>query len=152
MEHPTTRTTVTVLPDAIRAWRAERQLSQAALADRAGISEGFVAQIETGRRQPSPTNLAAIAQALGVKVNAIALVTSPEPPRPPAVFTELHHADHRSIEDLVDAAARALGSGDVDVIVNCADRAQSEDLYWRLRSRKVPTGRLVRTAPQLVGA
>lgn len=65
---------VTVLPQALKAWRGERHLSQAALAELAGISEGLIAQIETGRRQPGLTNLIAIAAVLRVDPRALALV------------------------------------------------------------------------------
>lgn len=65
---------VTVLPQALKAWRGERHLSQAALAELADISEGLIAQIETGRRQPSLTNLLGIASALKVNPLALAIV------------------------------------------------------------------------------
>lgn len=67
---------VTVLPKGLRAWRAERGLSQAQLASATGhqVSEGLIAQIETGRRQPGLTNGRAIASALGVDLEAFAIV------------------------------------------------------------------------------
>lgn len=63
-----------MLPDAIKAWRTERSLSQMELARLAGCSEGLIAQIETGRRQPGLKNALGIAAALGVKLTAIAIV------------------------------------------------------------------------------
>lgn len=65
-----------MLPAALKAWRKERGMSQAALAAATNhqVSEGLIAQIETGRRQPGLENGKAIAAALGVDVAAIALV------------------------------------------------------------------------------
>lgn len=65
---------VTVLPDALKAWRKERQMSQAELATPAKCSEGLIAQIETGRRQPGLINAINIARALGVPLGAIAII------------------------------------------------------------------------------
>lgn len=68
------RRQVTFLPKALPAWRRERGMSQAALAKRAGVSEGLIAQIETGKRNPGLGNALQIAEALGVEINAIAHV------------------------------------------------------------------------------
>jgi len=65
---------VTTLPIALKEWRRERAMSQATLASRAGVSEGLIAQIETGRRQPGLTNLMAIAEALRVDPHALAII------------------------------------------------------------------------------
>ena len=65
---------VSVLPDGIKAWRGERKMSQMDLARAAGCSEGLIAQIETGRRQPGLENAVAIADALGVKLSAFAVI------------------------------------------------------------------------------
>jgi transcriptional regulator with XRE-family HTH domain len=65
---------VDVLPGAIKAWRAERKMSQADLAKAARCSEGLIAQIETGRRQPGLVNADNIAKALGVNLSAIGRV------------------------------------------------------------------------------
>lgn len=65
---------VTLLPKALQAWRKERQWSQATLAKKAGVSEGLIAQIETGRRQPGIENALALASAIGVDIGAICFV------------------------------------------------------------------------------
>lgn len=62
---------VRLLPKAIKAWRKQRELSQMDLARAAGCSEGLIAQIETGRRQPGLTNAVGIARALGVELGAL---------------------------------------------------------------------------------
>lgn len=69
-----TKSAVTVLPRAIKAWRAERRLSQEGLAAKAQMSAGMIALIETGRRQPGIGNLLAIAAALDVEPEALAII------------------------------------------------------------------------------
>lgn len=69
---------VTVLPDGMVAWRNERKLSQEALARAAKVSEGLVALIETGRRQPTYGNAIRLADALGIPLRAFALVHAGE--------------------------------------------------------------------------
>jgi transcriptional regulator with XRE-family HTH domain len=52
----------------IRAWRLRRDLTQAALAERAGLSHIFVAKVEGGERLPSWPTLERIARVLHVTV------------------------------------------------------------------------------------
>jgi transcriptional regulator with XRE-family HTH domain len=55
----------------IREARDGRGLTQEVLADKVGISRGYLARIETGRHEPSLTMLAKLAKALGVKPGAL---------------------------------------------------------------------------------
>ena len=52
----------------IRKVRTARAISQEALAHDAGIAPSFLSQIENGKRSPTVTTLAALAQALGVRI------------------------------------------------------------------------------------
>lgn len=52
----------------LKAVRAERGLTQAALAARAGLAVAYVGRLEIGRHDPSLTTLKALAKALGVSV------------------------------------------------------------------------------------
>jgi transcriptional regulator with XRE-family HTH domain len=52
----------------IRAWRLRRDLTQAALAERARLSHIFVAKVEGGERLPSWPTLERIARVLHVTV------------------------------------------------------------------------------------
>lgn len=63
-----------MMPDALRAWRAQLNMSQADLARETGCSEGLIAQIETRRRQPSLGTALRIAAALNIKLTAIAFI------------------------------------------------------------------------------
>lgn len=50
----------------IRHYRRELGLNQTALARKAGVNQGFLSEIERGRRKPSPSSLQALAVALDV--------------------------------------------------------------------------------------
>jgi transcriptional regulator with XRE-family HTH domain len=52
----------------IREERDKRGMTQQALADKTGLSRGFIARLETGRHDPSATTLAKLARALRVDV------------------------------------------------------------------------------------
>lgn len=56
----------------LRVYRDLRRLTQAALADLAGINRVTVAEIETGRKQGSVATLRALAVALGVTLDDLA--------------------------------------------------------------------------------
>ena len=57
--------------NAIKTWREYRQMSQHALAEKAGISVPYLSQLETNKRQGSLTVLSAIAKALKVSLEHI---------------------------------------------------------------------------------
>ncbi len=56
---------------ALRVWREHRGLSVSRLAAEAGLSQAYVSQIETGKREGSVASLAALASALGVAIEDI---------------------------------------------------------------------------------
>jgi|GEM_PF-425016 len=51
----------------LKALRAERGMTQDQLAEAAGISKVFLAEIETGRKYPAAGNFLRLAEALGVQ-------------------------------------------------------------------------------------
>lgn len=57
---------------ALRVYRDLRGLTQAALAEKAGVNRVTIAEIETGRKQGSVTTLRALADALGVMLDDLA--------------------------------------------------------------------------------
>ena len=81
---------ITVLPDRLKARRAEVGLTLAALAERTGIHLQTLSQIERGVR-PNPTwaTVVVLAESLGVtpdyfyQPGATAGTPPPEPPAPP---------------------------------------------------------------------
>lgn len=70
---------VQMLPEAVKAWRGERKMSQKDLANAADVSLGLIGLIEVGERQPRLMNAINIARALGVPLKAIALVRADVP-------------------------------------------------------------------------
>lgn len=58
-------------PKALTELRKTVDLSQAALAGKAGISVGYIGMIELGQRCPSERVIRALAEALGVETSAI---------------------------------------------------------------------------------
>jgi transcriptional regulator with XRE-family HTH domain len=57
-----------ILGETIRAKRAETDLSQEALAEKAGLSTVFISRIERGIESPSLDSLVKIAKALKIRV------------------------------------------------------------------------------------
>lgn len=58
--------------NALRVYRDLRGLTQAALAEKAGVNRVTVAEVETGRKQGSVTTLRALASALDVTLDDLA--------------------------------------------------------------------------------
>ncbi|RME18058.1 MAG: XRE family transcriptional regulator [Bdellovibrio sp.] len=56
------------LPERVRYLRQSRELSQAQLAKKAKVSQSTIAQIESGRKDPSISTLKKIAKALEVEI------------------------------------------------------------------------------------
>jgi transcriptional regulator with XRE-family HTH domain len=55
----------------VRALRDRRAMTQEVLAQKAGISRGYLARVETGRHEPTLTTLRKLAKALGVPVSEL---------------------------------------------------------------------------------
>lgn len=53
----------------VKAWRQHRGLTQAALAAMADLSEGYLSQIETGKRDGTVESFKRLAEALGLTVD-----------------------------------------------------------------------------------
>ncbi|MCC6737128.1 MAG: helix-turn-helix transcriptional regulator [Bauldia sp.] len=53
----------------VRVWREHRGLTATALAEKAGIAQSYLSQIETGRRDGTVATYRRIAEALGVTVD-----------------------------------------------------------------------------------
>ena len=55
----------------LKALRAERGLSQEALAKKVGVSREYIARLETGKHDPPLSTLTKLAKALKVKVTSL---------------------------------------------------------------------------------
>ncbi len=62
------RTRVTVLPEALRAWRKVADVTQHQLGKEADCSDTLIALIEIGRRQPSEDTANRISEALTARL------------------------------------------------------------------------------------
>jgi transcriptional regulator with XRE-family HTH domain len=67
-----------VVPKRIRQMRLERNLSQKALADTAGVTKAYISRIENASTAPPVGTLIALARALGVEFNAFFETEDPE--------------------------------------------------------------------------
>jgi DNA-binding XRE family transcriptional regulator len=56
-------------PTPLAFWRKHRELTQAALAQAVGVSQAYLAQVETGKRDGTVQLLAKLAHRLGVKLD-----------------------------------------------------------------------------------
>jgi len=68
----------------VRLWREHRGLRLGELADASGVSQAYLSQIESGAREGAASTLAAIAEALGVKVDDL-IARRPDRPRAAAL-------------------------------------------------------------------
>jgi transcriptional regulator with XRE-family HTH domain len=55
----------------IQTLRDQRKITQEELAEKANLSRGYLARLETGRHDPSATTLAKIAKALRVPIASL---------------------------------------------------------------------------------
>lgn len=58
-------------PTPLAFWRSKRGMTQTALAEQAGISQSYVADIEAGRRKGAPALFLRLARALSVRMEDI---------------------------------------------------------------------------------
>lgn len=64
---------VTAFADVLRELREQASLTQEELAERADVSVRFISFLETGRRQPSLSALAAVSKGLGLPMSVLIL-------------------------------------------------------------------------------
>jgi SOS-response transcriptional repressor LexA len=142
----------------IRFYRRQHELTQAALARKAGVNQSFLSEIERGLRNPSPTSMKAIAHALDV---APAVLIGPGPahdtpqplemmemplfesipvenpseyPTPPETFPVLRHLwgrDRYCLRLTFDSMEPTLKPGDL-VLVEYRPDANPEHVQGRI--------------------
>ena len=67
-----------LIPKRIRQLRLERDLTQKSLADAIGVTKGYISRMENADSAPPVGTLIALAQALGVELNAFFKAEDPE--------------------------------------------------------------------------
>lgn len=91
----------------IKQWREYRNLTQAQLASRVGISEPHLSLIENGRRQYTQETLEALADALGTTAASLLMR---DPSRDDALWTiwdGLEPAERQQAAVIIDALKKA---------------------------------------------
>jgi transcriptional regulator with XRE-family HTH domain len=71
MESTGTRSGREILARNLRRLRREKRMSQEALADQAGISQTYLSEVESGKRNVAVDNIEALANAIGVSISAL---------------------------------------------------------------------------------
>ncbi|MDR2733035.1 MAG: helix-turn-helix transcriptional regulator [Spirochaetota bacterium] len=87
-----------ILANNLKKYRHERGITQAKLAEKAGISTQFIAMIELSRQFPSPEVLDQIAAALEIEAYQLFWV----PPSPEDAMERLHRDIVRDIRQVCD--------------------------------------------------
>jgi transcriptional regulator with XRE-family HTH domain len=90
----------------LRQLRQARKLTQEQLAERAGLSDKFLGEVERGRGNPTLTTLAALGDALGVRLVDLLALDLERPRLTPRQATQVREA-LASLETLVEWAAPA---------------------------------------------
>jgi XRE family aerobic/anaerobic benzoate catabolism transcriptional regulator len=105
-----TRATLVELGGRVRAWRARRGMTRKQLARDSGLSERFLADVESGRGNVSINSLEAAARALNISI--LELLQD----APPPALARLHHLlgrlDDSQLEQAYSLIAGAFGLGD----------------------------------------
>lgn len=106
---------LTMLGERVRALRARKGLTRRILAHASGVSERYLAQLESGDGNISIVLLRQVAAAMGV---ALADLVSEEPEQPVELSLLYQHASRLSPDQLVEARSLLLHHfGDVDPAV-----------------------------------
>lgn len=91
------------LGDRLRQLRQARRLTQEQLAERAGLSNKFVGEVERGKGNPTLTTLAALSEALGVGLVDLLGLETDRPHLTPRQASQVREA-LASLETLVEWA------------------------------------------------
>ncbi len=104
------RATLIELGQRVRAWRARRGMTRKALATDSGLSERFLADVETGKGNVSINSLEAVAQALNISI----LELLQDAPRPALVRAQalLSRLDDAQLDQAYGLLGSTFGLGD----------------------------------------
>ena len=105
-----TRATLTELGARVRAWRARRGMTRKQLAQDSGLSERFLADVESGKGNVSINSLEAAARALNITI--IELLQDAPRPALARVHDLLSHLDDTQLDQAYQQLARKFGKGE----------------------------------------
>jgi XRE family transcriptional regulator, aerobic/anaerobic benzoate catabolism transcriptional regulator len=110
MTEPEQRATLAELGSRVRAWRARRGMTRKQLAADSGLSERFLADVETGKGNVSINSLEAAARALNITI----LELLQDAPRPALarVQSMLGHLDDAQLDQAYSLLAAKFGLAD----------------------------------------
>jgi len=103
-------TTLSELGARIRAWRARRGMTRKQLAEDSGLSERFLADVESGRGNASINSLEATATALNITL--VDLLQDAPPPALARVHGVLAHLDDTQLDQAWQLLAHHFGKGE----------------------------------------
>lgn len=87
--HRSNEPLVSAFADTLREARRTAGLTQEDLADRADVSVRFISLLETGKRQPSLSALAAISSGLGIQMSTLVIAIEKRLAAGPAAMDHL---------------------------------------------------------------
>jgi transcriptional regulator with XRE-family HTH domain len=96
-----------ILANNLKEYRRKSGVSQAKLAEKAGISTQYIAMIELSRQFPTPEMLDRIASALGIEAYQLFAVS----PSPDAAMERLHDTLVNNLERVVAEAVKQALAG-----------------------------------------
>jgi XRE family transcriptional regulator, aerobic/anaerobic benzoate catabolism transcriptional regulator len=110
MTDPEAKATLAELGGRVRAWRARRGMTRKQLAEDSGLSERFLADVESGKGNVSINSLEAAARALNITI----LELMQDPPRPAMgrVHGLLGRLDETQLDQAYALLAASFGLGD----------------------------------------
>src|SRR3954464_13626046 len=104
------RATLTELGGRIRAWRARRGMTRKQLAADSGLSERFLADVESGKGNASINSLEATARALNITI--IELLQDSPRPALARIHGLLGHLDDSQLDQAYQLVAGQFGIGE----------------------------------------
>lgn len=93
----------------LRAWRKHRNLTQEQLAERSGISQGMISQLEKNATDYSGETLAALADALGCEPPDLIVRDPTDPEAPWSIWDTLEKPDKTRAIEMMKGLKRASG-------------------------------------------
>lgn len=118
---PSTKKPSEIFPERLQKSRDLRQLSKAALAEKAGLPASSISHFEAGSRKPSFDNLRKLAQALNVSTDYLLgraddLLDDAAAPADPLYrdFKKLSDGDRELARDFMDMLAKRSRKGGSD--------------------------------------
>lgn len=93
----------------LKEWRTHRGLRQAQLAERSGVSQGLISQLENNATDYSGKTLEALAEALQCDAADLIMRNPTDPEAPWSIWDTLKQGEQRQAIEIMKALKRASG-------------------------------------------